>query len=317
MAWETTKDGENEKIYYVDNDDPTKKSLVFDVDKINQKIIFYPKQGSFFLKEISLSGFCDVPEEILKSGTLRGGLLYFLNDRFATKKVLSFEISNHEKSSIKQTAKGKKVVFSFSDTETLVRKLGSIYYEAKIERGEYVDAFLYNTYPNNFLKSDVIKAARNKTRRLLKNLESDTIGQLKSSEAQRVVDYFIELVEKRSTQQKFFNLAKLKIDEISLDSVIDKIKLYISNNSVENDWSNFLIENLFVVDSKYTYAIPEINLTLGGSRRVDFGLIDSDGYLDIFEIKRPNTKIFEKTPDHGNYYWHKNAVQAIVQAEKY
>jgi cysteine-rich repeat protein len=90
--------------------------LVFDVDKINQKIIFYPKPGSFFLKEIYLSGFSDVPDEILKSGTLRGGLLYFLNDRFATKKVLSFEVSNHEKSSIKQTAKGKKVVFSFSDT---------------------------------------------------------------------------------------------------------------------------------------------------------------------------------------------------------
>ena len=50
---------------------------------------------------------------------------------------------------------------------------------------------------------------------------------------------------------------------------------------------------------------------------MDFGLIDSDGYLDIFEIKRPNTKIFDPDTDHGNYYWHKHTTQAIVQAEKY
>lgn len=56
---------------------------------------------------------------------------------------------------------------------------------------------------------------------------------------------------------------------------------------------------------------------LGGNRRFDFGLIDFDYNLDIFEIKRPQTKLLASETDHGNYYFHPELVKSVVQAEKY
>lgn len=317
MSWDTRKEGDHEKTYYIDDENPTKEVLVFDLDKGKNEILYYPKDGSFFLKEVLFKGFDEIPHDLFSYGSLKSGLQYFLTKRFESKGITRFEISAKDASKIKVAGKSKKLIFSYEDFTELAGKLSSISYEARVERGEQVDSSFFSLFPKHFSKADATKAARNKTRRFLKNLDPITIDELKNQEAQKVVDYFVQLIEKRSTQQSFFNLAKLKIDEVSIDHVIELLKKHISSNSVESEWAKFLIENLFIIDSKYVYAIPEINLTLGGSRRVDFGLIDSDGYLDIFEIKRPNTKLFEPGKDHGNYYWHKDAVRAIVQAEKY
>ena len=46
-------------------------------------------------------------------------------------------------------------------------------------------------------------------------------------------------------------------------------------------------------------------------------MVDSQGYLDIFEIKKPTTNLLAKSKDRGNYYWSTNAVKALAQAEKY
>ena len=39
--------------------------------------------------------------------------------------------------------------------------------------------------------------------------------------------------------------------------------------------------------------------------------------MDIFEIKKPTTKLLSDSTDRGNHYWHSEATKAIVQAEKY
>ena len=85
----------------------------------------------------------------------------------------------------------------------------------------------------------------------------------------------------------------------------------------ENLWGKYLKKNLFLLDSKYVKILPELNVILRGSRNVDFGMIDTKGYLDIFEIKKPDTPILAADTDRGNYYWHTSTVKAIVQAEKY
>lgn len=74
---------------------------------------------------------------------------------------------------------------------------------------------------------------------------------------------------------------------------------------------------MFLVETKYVRVIPELNLSLCTWRRVDFAYIDNQGYLDIFEIKKPQANLLCKTDDRGIYYWHADAVKAITQAEKY
>jgi len=91
----------------------------------------------------------------------------------------------------------------------------------------------------------------------------------------------------------------------------------LSKNLSEEVWSNYLEKNLFLLDSKYVKIIPQLNVILVTCRKVDFGLVDTQGYLDLFEIKKPKTKILSLKTDRGNYYWSVDATKAIVQAEKY
>jgi hypothetical protein len=109
----------------------------------------------------------------------------------------------------------------------------------------------------------------------------------------------------------------MKVDEITLNNLINEFKKLLDDNALEKKWCKFLSKNLFLIDSRYVDALPKLNVVLASSREVDFGLVDSQTYLDIFEVKRPGTRLLSTKTDRGNYYWHNDAIKAIVQAEKY
>ena len=111
--------------------------------------------------------------------------------------------------------------------------------------------------------------------------------------------------------------AKLRVDEIALEDVINAFQQMLKADPSESRWSEFLSKNLFLIESKYIKIIQQLNVVLASARKVDFGLVDSQGFLDLFEIKKPSTKLLAAQQDRGNYYWSTDAVRALVQAEKY
>lgn len=84
---------------------------------------------------------------------------------------------------------------------------------------------------------------------------------------------------------------KIRVDTIAIDRILDEFKQNVRNGISENHWGKYLKKNLFLLDSKYVKILPELNVILRGSRNVDFGMIDTKGYLDTFEIKKPDTPI--------------------------
>ena len=118
-------------------------------------------------------------------------------------------------------------------------------------------------------------------------------------------------------KRKLFSKTKIRIDDIAISEIIKKFEQLLKEDTSESKWGNFLKRNLYLIDSKYVHALPELNVVLANTRKADFGLVDSNGYLDIFEIKKPNTRVLSARTDRGNYYWSKGATKAIVQAEKY
>jgi hypothetical protein len=91
----------------------------------------------------------------------------------------------------------------------------------------------------------------------------------------------------------------------------------LSSAISESKWADYLRRNLFLIDARYIDTIPQLNVQLGGVRKMDFGLVDSQGYLDVFEIKLPTTPLLAKNSDCGNHYWSTDAIKALTQAEKY
>jgi len=99
----------------------------------------------------------------------------------------------------------------------------------------------------------------------------------------------------------------------SIDLDEDRFEKEVS----ESDWGKFLKKNLYMVESRYVHVFDRLNVISARSREVDFALIDTHGFLDIFEIKTPKTKLLASSQDRGNFYWNSEATKAITQAEKY
>jgi hypothetical protein len=133
--------------------------------------------------------------------------------------------------------------------------------------------------------------------------------------------FYASLVQKKykasHKKSQLVARTKIKIDTIALEEVIAEFEKKLQEDPSENVWGEFLKKNLYLLDSKYVKVIPQLNVVLSGSRNVDFGLIDSQGYLDLFEIKKPSIPLLSKTTDRGNFYWSTEAIKAITQVEKY
>lgn len=307
------------KIFNYEEEAPQEKKLVYKIDIKNKKINFYPAESKFFLKEIIIDGFTYLPEIFFEKGYIKAGALYYLEKNLKGKHVTQLIISKTGKNSFRKVSNGFKVVINYDSLKKFKESLATLIYESKIDKSNSAEAFFAEIFPKKYKRNHI--SAQQKAGKVLKNLDGDIIKHIDASGIDRILDFF-ELLLKTKYKTKikkrqFFKEAKLKIDSVALCDILLEFENNLKIQKTENEWGNFLRENIFLLDSKYINSIPELNLVLGGTRKVDFGLIDSQGYLDIFEIKLPTTKLLANEKDRGNYYWNSQAVKALVQIEKY
>lgn len=325
MAWQTeekiTEDGLKE-IFTWDDERPKKLILVYRINKESRQVTFFPKDD-FCVKEILLDGFLSIPPELAQTGYMQAGLQYYMNKKLSELKIDSLTVSKTEKTGLRKLPKkvSHKAVLSYADFQSLREGLTKISTEAKEERSSFIDEEFHSFFPKKFKSTTSKSAARGRARRLVRSLDSSVITALKPTEVDQLVDFVADILSKRYTasgpRQKLLRAAKVKVDEIALDDVIKQFKKHLRDDVSESTWGQFLKKNLFLVDSKYIGTVPEINVMLASQRKVDFGMFDATGYLDLFEIKKSSTKLLSARQDRGNYYWHTDATKAIVQAEKY
>lgn len=303
-----------------EDDKPGKKILVFSQDKAKKKIVWYPRD-EFAVKEVLLDGFDKLPPEFSNLGYIKsaGGLL---NSRLALNKINSFTISKFKSNSFRRLP-GKKsfnVVLSYTSFSNFKNSISAINTEAKLDKSSYTDEFFSSTFPSQYKKPES-KVSKARVRRAVQSLDSSAISDLTGADIDRLIDFFAELITKRYTSEvsrnKLLGAAKIKVDQVAIKDVIKKFEKLLKDNVAESEWGNFLKTNLFLLNPEYVGVVPELNLMLGSPRKVDFGLINSNGYLDIFEIKKSSTALLANSMDRGNFYWSTEAVKAITQAEKY
>lgn len=307
------------EIYSYETENPDKRKLVYRIDKEKKEIKFFPDKGSFSFSEIFISGFENLPPEFSDTGYIKGGLMYYLNKKFSQQNIREFIISRTSQSSSRMTSKGRKLILNYNDFHFLKKKITEISFEEKLNRSIFVDEFFYKTFPKLFKK--VILSAKKRALKVIRNLDTDIIDVLSREDIDLFLDFFEALLKTKYKSEiqkrKLFNYTKVKIDNIAIEAIIKSFQEMILGDYSEDKWGNFLKQNLFLIDSKYIHALPELNVCLASARKVDFGLIDVQGYLDIFEIKKPSTPLISKKQDRGNYYWSLDATKAIIQAEKY
>jgi hypothetical protein len=314
MNVEFKRTKKKEKAFVIDSK-TKKKRLSYETIIDKHRILIYPEKERYSLPTIELEGFDLLPNEFLENGAIKAGVLYYLDKKLKNLSVNSIVISNQKQSSF---ARGK-MLLSYSDFQELRAQLSRIIYESKVDKGHYVDDFFAEKFPKDFQSAGL--SSRFRYKRVIENINKDIIEHFDTEGLEKIESFYEELIstkyKSRARKNVLVRQTKMKIDNLAIDTVINEFAKLLSDDPSENLWGEFLLKNLYLIDSKYIHAFPQLNVVLAGARKVDFGLADSFGYLDIFEIKKSSTGLLSANKDRGNYYWHVDSIKAITQAEKY
>ncbi len=307
-----------ENVYVFEYDDPDNRHLAFEIRKKEKIILFYPRDN-FISKIVYLEGFTKIPPEINEKGYFKAGLTYYLNKKLSEQKVNHLTISKTSSNSLRKRGKNYKMVLNYDSFKSLKTDVAYLNSESKLEKSHTVNDFFSNTFPRKYSSSKI--SASFQAKKVLNNLNTTIIEKFSPEDLTKVLNFVQDLLKLKykslSEKHKLFSIAKLKVDDIAISQILNEFEIMLSKKPNENKWGDFLKKNLFLLDSKYVSVIPELNLVLSTQRKVDFGLVDSQGFLDIFEIKKPDAPILAKKTDRGNYYWSTDLIKAITQAEKY
>lgn len=136
-------------------------------------------------------------------------------------------------------------------------------------------------------------------------------------------DYGKYINKKSSFQGK--NLLKefSSYEKDKYSTILDKLKNMLKNEQQYNEhqWQKEIIEILLLVFPKYIRVFEKVEINdchTNKKKELDYLLIDSQGYIDIIEIKRPyDKKIVSKNTYRQNHIPLQELSGSIMQVEKY
>jgi hypothetical protein len=147
-------------------------------------------------------------------------------------------------------------------------------------------------------------------------------------------NYFDSVKDKESSYKIYINSKSLKIESnlkatfkdveiFKYNTLLDKLKIMLANEVKysEDQWQSEILQLILFLYPKYIKAFKEVkfkDIYSNTIRRLDFGLIDFMGNLDIIEIKIPFEKcLVSKSKYRDNHIPSRDLSGAIMQIEKY
>lgn len=142
-----------------------------------------------------------------------------------------------------------------------------------------------------------------------------------ASEAQFKYEHYMN--KKISTQGKILREDFKEVDLYKYESILKKLHKMLENENSYNEkqWQNEILDIILLLYPKYIFVFKEapVRDTYNNkNRQIDFLLIDTNGNVDIIEIKRPaNSKIITENMYRDNYIPLKELSGTVMQIEKY
>ncbi len=305
-------------VYVINEEDDTERKY-FRIDKEKKQILFYPEEDTFFVDIIYLEGFTSIPKEISDKGYMLAGVQYALNVAFKDIKVNKFIISKENKRDFRKVKDGYNVKIPYTDFAKYKSEMVRITTESQTNKRRATQYFLATLFPKYFEVEEV--SLEQKKKGLLSSLDVNIISKLSKDELAQVEGFVFNMLDNRyiDVSKKIGLITRYKenVDTLVVDEAIKRYEENLKKNATESEWGKYIQQYLFLLETKYVNVIPELNVFLSTWRKVDFAYVDYQGYLDIYEIKKPTTELLCKNTDRGNYYWHAETAKAITQVEKY
>lgn len=179
----------------------------------------------------------------------------------------------------------------------------------------YEEAIPINKYINFIEK---FPSARELSLYANKRIE-EQIGSFLDIDNSHIIKYE-KYLNKIKSEQKDLTIT---IDEYELKkyrTLIDELKYLLQTNILsENEWQKRIIKIILLIYPNYIYVLEKVKInTEDGDKEIDLCLVNSNGCIDVIEIKRPFTSgIISEGTYRNNYYPLKELSGSLMQTEKY
>ena len=302
-------------------------STIYRIDRARKTGIYQINEDSWqrkWLAEVELRGVESLPSGLYTDGrgiTAAGSrLLEQLNDKYGKK--LRLCIAGDRDSSIRKNQKTVKVTLNHDDLRALNNGYRGLRQERNQELRELVDAFLEKKFPKVFkgASKEFTSYAPGTLARILST--PDLIEHLSTNDRKAIQEFVPEFVKAmdfslRSTSSIAFSKDGLgAIQTVHLGKVVEEYERKLKTKSTEGTWQKLLRQHILILLHSYAAVIEKQSVNLDG-KYPDFMLVDPYGYLDIYEIKKPQTVILNYDKSRNNHYWSVEVCKAISQTENY
>jgi hypothetical protein len=150
---------------------------------------------------------------------------------------------------------------------------------------------------------------------LARIVDKAIVTRLSSEDKEAVVSFLPDFLASEAAAS--VNQLKATAQIKTLKELASDFEREMARTHPESWWQTYVKSHILLMQQGYIKAIPKFNVAIGNTRFPDFCLLTHDNYLDILEIKKPDTVMLKLDGSRGNYYWDVELAKAISQTENY
>jgi hypothetical protein len=146
-------------------------------------------------------------------------------------------------------------------------------------------------------------------------MDPNIVPRLSSEDKEALASFLPDYLASESigTVQKLKASAQIE----TLKALAKDLETEMPRSHPESWWQTYIKSNILLMQQGYIKAIEKLNVAIGDTKFPDFCLVTHDNYLDILEIKKPDTGLLKQDVSRGNFYWDPEVSKAIIQTENY
>lgn len=281
------------------------------------------KFGSTGVTTIKVVGIKELPKFFYKNYngfTYAKDILTIIGDRLNSQFEL-IVVPDKQKSGVEKIKKGKHSFYTVKITETDLKILISRTrnYRTKMSKEIMYDQF-GKIYPDNFSISSSYK--RNTLKKVISGI--DDLNKISTDDIEAAKQLYKDLKESHKIVDDFESIknAKKNAENFVLKKILTELQDNINLKKKEDFWQKFFENYILFLNDGYSKFISQFILSFWSekNKKPDFLMLTSSNYLDVVEIKRPDTELVVKlkgSKSRNNYIWSEEMNVAISQVENY
>ncbi|HBB89517.1 MAG TPA: hypothetical protein DC047_18080 [Blastocatellia bacterium] len=198
-------------------------------------------------------------------------------------------------------------------SQQLLSKMGSEQFDRNRDIKNDIIRKFFSVYFAEFFKEAATPVYVPGT--ISKTLSPGIIPRLSSQDKEALNAFLPDYISSESLGT--VNKLKAKAQIETLKGLAIDLAKEIPREHPESWWQSYVKSNILLLQQGYITAIEKLNTAIGDTRFPDFLLVTHDNYLDVMEIKKPNTQILRPDSSRGNYYFDSEVSKAVIQTENY